>query len=153
MPLNGLIIAAIDVLVLAGAAVFMWRSARRGWRFIRLSQRTSFGTALRRHRFVAQRQAFRCATDLHYYASRLAIFVSGNVAGLAGLVAVGIVSRTGRHDPPLHGGPGIRFWMFALPLVVLVIFIAAMTLRTAKLARRVMIIRRRLRRLPLRAVS
>jgi hypothetical protein len=43
--------------------------------------------------------------------------------------------------------------MFALPLLVLVIFIAAMTLRTAKLARRVMIIRRRLRRLPLRAVS
>ena len=129
------IVGLVDVLALLGATVFLWRSARRIWRFLRLARRMSFETARRRSHFVAQRQAFRCATDLHYYISRLALFLSACLIGLTGLVLVGA-----------SASPPEAAWVQTTTSLVLAAFVAWMSLRIARLSRRVMAIRRRLRR-------
>jgi hypothetical protein len=127
------LVALVDVIALLGAVIFLWRGARRAWRFVRLAGRTSVGTALRRSRFVAARQAFRCATDLHYYISRLALFFSACLIGLTGLILV--AASTDHVD-----------WSQSLTLLALAAFVAWMSLRIAKLSRLVMAFRRRLRR-------
>ena len=127
------VVALVDVLALLGAAIFLWRGARRAWRFVRLAGRTSLGTALRRSRFLAARQAFRCATDLHYYISRLALFLSACLIGLTGMILVAAGTD--------HAG-----WSQSLTLLALAAFVAWMSLRIAKLSRLVMAFRRRLRR-------
>ena len=138
MPLDMLMTAAVLLLALLGAAVFLWRGARRAWRFIRVARATSFRVAVRRTRFVAQRQAYRCATDLHYYVSRLAIFFS---AGLIGLAALILVAANGADALGLYAA-----WLPQFTMVALAALVGWMSLRAAKLARRVMAFRRRLRR-------
>ncbi len=141
IPFEVVTTAAVDLLALVSASIFMWRAARRAWRFIRLSRSASVRTAVRRSRLSAHRQAFRCATDLHYYASRLTLLFCANLVGLAGLILV------------TASTPRVREQAFSiettsehtLTLVILVAFISWTTVRMVKLARRVMVIRRRLR--------
>ena len=82
---NMTIFAAVDLLALVGSIFFIWRAARRMWRFIGVWRLTSFRRALWRSRHAALKQAFRCATDEIYYLSRLTLLFSAN------LLAVGAV--------------------------------------------------------------
>ena len=53
------LLALVDILALLGGLFFLWRAMRRAWRFVRVVRRTSFKSAFRSSRLVAQRQAMR----------------------------------------------------------------------------------------------
>ena len=133
------IVSAVNLLTLLVAAIFLLRGAKRAWRFIELSRRQSVRSAYRQHHFGAQRQAFRCATDLHYYVSRLALFFCAGMIGVTGLLLVALERLF--LDAPAAS------WAQSVTILGLVGLILLTVLRTVRLCRRVLVLRRRLRRL------
>lgn len=145
-PSNLTIFAAVDVLVLLASIFFLWRGARRLSRFVQLSRRTSFETALRRARQTAHRQAIRCATDEHYYLSRLALFFCANLVSVAAVIFAAIALSV-----PPHAVVGMSAWAWTWVanafLLLFLILAARNVFRTVKLTRKVMAFRRKLRSL------
>lgn len=140
------IVIAVNLLTLLVAAIFLLRGAKRAWRFIELSRRESVRSAYRHHHFGAQRQSFRCATDLHYYVSRLALFSCAGMIGLTGLLLVALE----RLFLDANSAAG---WAQAVTVLGLVGMILFTVLRTVRLCRRVLVLRRRLRRFHHRALT
>ena len=136
--------AIVNLSALAGGLFFISRALRRTWRFARLAQRSSFTAAMRRGRLVAHRQAYRCAVDAPYYLSRIALMFCVNLVALTGVLfaSIGLASR------PETGAPiSLQSWqLFATcSVLIFVIFMAWGLVRTVRLARRVLQIRRNLR--------
>lgn len=136
--------ALVYVVALIGTSFFIWRGARRGWRFIRLARATSLKVAVRRGRLVAHRQAVRCAMDESYYLSRLALLSCADLFGIGALIfaAIGTMAEPG-------GDVGISSDAWHLTANAFLLVFAAFTVRafgrTARLARKVLEIRRKMR--------
>ncbi|HEX8841587.1 MAG TPA: hypothetical protein VF757_04735 [Sphingomicrobium sp.] len=138
------IFAVVYVIALLGTLFFLWRAARRGWRFMQLARATSFEAAVRRGRLVAHRQAVRCAMDESYYLSRLALLFCANLFGIGALIFAAIGTMA---NPP--GDVGISSDAWHLVANAFLLLFAAFTVRafgrTARLARKVLEIRRKMR--------
>ena len=146
---NIAIFAFVDLLALFASCVFVWRGLRRASRFVRLWAQTSFERALVRARLTSQRQAYRCATDQSYYSSRLALFGSAN---LLGAVAVVITAIGATIEPDRMSATSVSTWRWTADFFLLLFaaFTGRSVFRTVNLARRVMEVRRRLRRVSCR---
>ena len=137
---NLLALALVDCLALIGGLYALWRSAKRARRFVALALRSSLAAAVRRSQFTSRRQAMKCALDIHYYVSRLAILFSVNLLSLSGVTFAALVSiqagatasRTySVSSSSIASGSMIIFAALALKTFV----------RTLRLARKVMRIR------------
>ncbi len=93
---------------------------------------------------VAHRQAFRCATDQPYYASRLALLFCANLLGIAAVIFAAVAALV---EP--NGALGISAERWAtwtgVAMLIFVAFAIRTIVRTVRLARKVLDIRRRLR--------
>ena len=138
------ILAAADLLILLGSSFFVWRGARRLGRFLRLSRNSSFRATLQRTWFRANRQAIRCAKDVHYYLARLSLLSCGNLVGIAA-VLFGILAAT--VQPQRNGVISPLAWeeLTALSLLLFAAFAMWTFVRTVRLARKVMQVRRKMR--------
>ena len=143
---NAMALAIVDLLALIGGFFFIWRALRRAWRFADLARHTSFGTARRRGRHQAHRQALRCATDVSYYVSRLALLFCVSLLSIAGVIFAAVEAVY-----PLDGSNGLVIsavaWKVLVTSSILVFaaFAARSIYRTVRLARQVMEIRRKIR--------
>ena len=134
---NMTIFAAVDLLALVGSIFFIWRAARRMWRFIGVWRLTSFRRALWRSRHAALKQAFRCATDEIYYLSRLTLLFSANLLAVGAVIFAALGAA--------HSPGGTWKWIADVVLLLFAAFAIRAFHRTVSLARKVLEIRRRLR--------
>jgi hypothetical protein len=138
------VFASINLLGLAGGLFFAWRAIRRTARFVRLARRSTFSAAMMRAQQAAYRQAYRCATDVHYYLSRIALMFCVNLVALTAVIftSVGLLVR-----PESGSATSVHSWaLFATCSVfVFVAFLGWSVTRTVRLARRVLRIRRNIR--------
>ena len=138
------VFAFVDLVAIAGGVFFLWRAMRRTWRFARRARRSSFSAALAKGRHTAHRQAYRCAVDVQYYLSRLALMSCVNLLAVTGVMfaSFGLAVR------PANGSPMAPESWQLIAICSLLIFVAFMGwsfTRTVRLARRVLRIRRNLR--------
>ena len=100
--------------------------------------------AVRRGHLVAHRQALRCATDQAYYASRLTLLFCANLLSIAAVIFAAVAAIA---EP--NGAMGISSERWATFTGAFVLIFVAFTMRafvrTVRLARKVLEIRRKLR--------
>ena len=138
------IFLVVDGLALAGGAFFLWRTVRRAGRFAALARRTSFKAALGRGRRRAHGQAVRCATDVSYYLSRLALMFCANLVSVTGAILAAITVAGERSANPAAAG-ATREMTATIMLLLFAVLVVRNLVRTVRLARKVMEIRRRRR--------
>lgn len=136
------LLALVDILALLGGFFFLGRAIRRLWRFIGHARRKSVKAAFRSSRQVAQRQAMRCAMDVSYYLSRLALLFCTNLVSVTGVLfaAVFLVGRNGQ-----TGGPSALSALAAGSLLVFTALSVRSIYRTVRLIRQVLQMRRKIR--------
>jgi hypothetical protein len=137
-----LALAAVDILALVGGVYTLLRAARRARNLVRIALSSSLAVAARRARLTFYRQAFKCASDLHYYTSRLAILLCVNLLTLSGVIFAALASV----EADISGPASEAMRPVATgSMVVFAALAARSVLRTLKLARKVMQIRMRRR--------
>jgi hypothetical protein len=132
------LLALVDILALFGGLFFLWRAIRRAWRFARQARRRSLTAAFRSSRHVAQRQAMRCAMDVSYYLSRLALLFCTNLVSISGVLfaAVFLVGKDGGGDAGA---------LAACSLLIFTALSVRSVYRTVRLIRQVLKMRRKIR--------
>jgi hypothetical protein len=141
-----LLLAFVDAVALLGGLVFTWRALKRLRRFAAVVRKKSFEVAVRSVRHVSTRQAMRCATDLSYYLSRLALLFTTNLVSVTGVIFAAICLANvvaEKSSSAWTALAGISLLMFTL-LTVRSFY------RTVRLARQVLQIRRKIRNVDLR---
>jgi hypothetical protein len=137
------LLALVDLLSLIGSLLFVWRAAKRLWRFAGAARRSSLEVALRRVRHISCRQAMRCATDASYYNSRLALLFAANMASATGLIFAAVCLADVERRVP--GGPSAWTGFASASLLIFTVLSLRSFYRTIRLARQVLQIRRKIR--------
>lgn len=138
------LLAIVDALALIGGFFFIWRAARRGLRFVAHARRVSLGAAVRSARRTSHRQATRCATDVSYYLSRLALMFCTNLASIAGIIFAAVcLADEGAFRSSANGAAWREF--ASISLILFTAFAVRSFYRTIRLTRQVMRIRRNIR--------
>jgi hypothetical protein len=137
------LLALVDVLALIGSVLFVWRAVKRLWRFAGAARRNSLEVALRRVRQISCRQAMRCATDVSYYNSRLALLFAANMVSVTGLIFAAVCLANVERPPA--GGPSGWTEFASASLLIFTVLSLRSFYRTIRLARQVLQIRRKVR--------
>ena len=137
------LLALVDVVALIGGFVFVWRGVKRLGRFGGTARRTSVEAALRGVRHVSCRQAMRCATDVSYYLSRLALLFATNLVSVTGLIFAAVCLTDIKQ--PVVGGSSVWTVFASTSLLIFTVMSVRSLYRTMRLARQVLQMRRKIR--------